>query len=148
MKRWLVVLIFACAVKVHADQGVSPMFTYQTGVTSATVNIITVATSTVGGGLFVAANVSSPTLQGRAVIEIQNIDASANLWCLISSTAPATNAGRKIAAGNSWIVSILNSVFQDTYSSTTGNSTVVTPVNFYCVSDGASPTKAAVTQLY
>jgi hypothetical protein len=115
-----------------------PTFTYQVGVSSITTNIITVSNS-------VATQMDNPQLSGRVAVEVQNIDASANLWCLPTSTpAPAASAGRKIAAGNSWIVSVLSGFYTGGFSPTVSTTTV----NIFCISDGGGSTKAAVTQIY
>lgn len=131
----------------HAAASISPSFTYISAVSSATVSIITVSTSIIGGAS--ASQMDSPQLAGRTAVEIQNIDATATLWCLISSTAPAASAGHKITAGNSWIVNMLDNVFYTSFSTTTNRETTTyTNVKFYCISDGAAATKAAVTQAF
>lgn len=130
-----------------ASQDIAPTYTYQVAISSIIVNIVTVSTSAIGAGPG-ATQVDSPQLINRATIEIQNIDSAANLWCLAISTTPATNAGRKIAAGGSWIVSILDTLYQTSYSTSTGTSTSKVSAKFWCSSDGAAATKAAVTQLY
>ena len=131
----------------HAAQdGISPLFTYQAAVSSITTVVVNVSTSGASTG---ATQVDNPQLFSRVALEIQNIDTAANLWCLPVSTTPVTNAGRKIAPGNSWIVSAVDTFYQLVYSTTTQqNTNVKTPVKFWCASDGASATKAVVTQLY
>jgi len=130
-----------------AAAGIAPMFTYQAAVSSITLAIVTVSTSSAGAGPG-ATQMDNPQLTSRVGIEIQNIDTAANLWCVPVSTNPSTNNGRKIAPGNSWIVSTMDTFYQTSYSTSTGATTVVLPVKFWCSSDGAASTKAAVTQLY
>lgn len=139
MKSALVLGLMILAGTAYASGGPIPDYSYQVGIASITTNIITVSTS-------VATQMDNPTLSQRVAIEINNIDASANLWCLpTSSPAPATNAGRKITAGSAWEVAFHDrtTVPNDptrVYSSTN--------TNVYCVSDGGSSTKAAVSQAY
>lgn len=130
-----------------AAGGIVPAFTYQAAVSSITMAVVTVSTSAAGAGPG-ATQMDNPQLYSRVGIEVQNIDLTANLWCLAVSTNPATNSGRKIAAGNSWIVSTMDTFYQTAYSTTTGVSTVVVPVKIWCSSDGAASTRAMVTQLY
>lgn len=143
-------LTVACAVflspmAAHAGGLNSPAFTYQTAVSSATTNIVTVSTSSITG----ATQVDNPQVPNRVVLEIQNIDASANLWCLVNSTMPVVNGGRKISAGSSWVVSVMDNFYTQVYSTITNTtSTVNVSEKIYCLSDGTSGTKAAVTQLY
>lgn len=147
-------LTVACAVflspmTAHAAGLVSPAFVYQTAVSSITTNIITVATSTVGGAPFVAAQMDTPKMANRVAIEIDNIDTTANLWCVTNSTVPAASAGRKIVPGASWVVNMMDNFYTQNYSTITNTTTTVsTPATIYCLSDGAAATKAAVTQAY
>lgn len=134
-------LFFLCGV-CHAGVGVIPQYFYNTAISSVTNPdplIINVSTSSIAPG---ATQMDNPQLASRVIIEIQNIDATANLWCSLGSTAPFVNGGRKIAAGNSWIVSFLDKIYPTTQ---TGSAFTV---NFWCLSDGAAATKAAVTQIY
>lgn len=133
--------------KGSAAGGIVPMFTYQTAVSSISTNIVTVSTAAIGVAPG-ATQMDSPQMYSRVSVEIQNIDSSANLWCLPISTMPVVNAARKIAAGSSWIISATDTFFQVNYSTSAGQTTVVLPVKFWCVSDGASATKAAVTQSF
>ncbi len=87
--------------------------------------------------------VDNPVLPGRVSLEIQNQDAAANLFCNPNSGAVSTTNGRKIAPGNSWILS-----FADNFA-TPSLSITSSPVHIYCVNDGAAgTTKVAVTQAY
>lgn len=126
-----------------AGGGIVPVFGYQTAVSSITLVVVTVSTS-------VGTQVDNPQMANRVALEIQNIDTTANLWCVpVSSAAIAVNAGRKIAAGNSWIVSTMDTFQGVSFSTTTGRATNTSAsAPFYCLSDGAASTKAAVTQLY
>ena len=150
MRKLLVMLslAWACALLMPGRAGASgtiqPGFTYQTGVSSITTNIISVSTSVTTG----ASQMDNPQVANRVVTEIQNIDTSANLWCLAISTNPTVSGGRKIAAGASWIVSVMDNLYQINYSSTTGQTPSTLGVKFWCLSDGAAATKAAVTQMY
>jgi hypothetical protein len=152
MRKFLagVLLITACTVllpprTVHASGGNSPMFTYLTGVSSITTTVVNVSTSSVTG----ATQVDSPTLANRVVLEIQNIDSTANLWCLAVSTAPTVNGGRKLSPGNSWVVSSMDVYYNQTFSTSTFTNVISsTTAKFWCLSDGTSATKAAVTQMY
>lgn len=131
----------------HAAGGINPQpqFTYQTGVSSITTNIVIVSTSSVTG----AVQVDSPTLTSRVVLEIQNLDSSANLWCLPVSTKPVTNGGRVISPRSSWIVSTLDTYYGIVYSTITNSSSATTnTAKFWCISDGVTPSSAAVTQMY
>jgi hypothetical protein len=121
----------------RADARLFPMLTYQVAVSSITEYLVSVTTSTVNG----ATQVDSPQLAGRVTIEIQNIDTAANLWCTVSSTAPNTNNGRKVAPGSSWIVSI-----KDAF--TPMGSIVSTAIKFWCLSDGTASSKAWITQMF
>lgn len=141
----LAVFAFLFPSRSQAAGGSVPMFTYQAAVSSITTAIVSVSTSAQPG----ATQMDNPQLFSRVGIEIQNIDATANLWCLAISTTPTTNNARKIAAGNSWVVSIVDTLYQISYSTVTNSVTTATvPAKFWCLSDGAAATKAAVTQLF
>ena len=127
-----------------ATGGVIPSLVYQTGVSSITTNIISVSTSPTTG----ATQMDNPTLQNRVAVEIQNIDPSANLWCLPTSSASLTsntNTGRKISAGASWVLSFTDRVYVPNDPTRVFSAT---NTNLWCISDGTSTTKAVVTQLY
>lgn len=157
MRKFLagLLLLVACTVlgfpkAVHAagENGPQPTYGYQTAVSSGVTNIVSISTSSVGNGLG-ATQVDASTVTGRVVIEIQNIDSAANLWCVLGSTTPTVNGGRKISAGGSWIVSIASTLYQTLFSTTTGLATNIAYVPLiYCLSDGSAATKAAVTQTY
>lgn len=129
-------LLFSCSLS-HALGNFEPSRVYEVGIATMTTTIISVSTSTVTG----ATQMDNPLMNERVTIEIQNIDASANLWCVGGRSNPTVNGARKIAAGNSWIVSILDRTLQ-----TGGNPT--STFNFWCLSDGAAATSAAVTQIH
>ena len=121
----------------------NPTLTYQTAISSITTTVIAVSTFTIAPAVN---QVDNPQLVGRVVMEIQNIDTSANLWCVPTSTASLTSnsgVGRKISPGGSWIISIADGLIVPS-----GNPSVRTSVKFFCISDGAAATKAAVTQEY
>ena len=142
-KKLVVALLFLAAGRAWSFS--TPTLTYQTAISSITTNIITVSTFTLVPG---ATNqVDNPQLVGRVVMEINNMDASANLWCVPTSTAPLssnTGVGRKIAPGSSWVVSIADGLIANFGA----NPPVRAAVKFFCISDGTSATKAAVTQEY
>lgn len=139
MRKWILAgLLFGATSSLYAAGNFVPTLVWQTGVSSITTNIITVSTSSVAPG---ATQMDSPVLKGRLVTEIQNIDATANLWCLPVSTMPVVNGGRKIAAGNSWIISFIDVAGRPLNPSQSNT-------DYYCLSDGAAATKAVVTQLY
>lgn len=139
MKKFLfIAAILLGGLSLSYASGLVPELTYQTGISSVTTAIVTVSTSTIGAGPG-ATQMDSPQLIGRVAVEIQNIDATANLWCLPVSTAPVASGGRKITAGSSWVVS-----FKDKTANAWGNFVV----KFWCISDGAASTKAAVSQMY
>lgn len=117
-----------------------PSLFYQTAITSITINEIYVSTSTAGAGPG-ATQVDNPQMAGRASIEIQNIDSTANLWCLAVSTAPKVSTGaRKILPGSSWVISVKDKI-PDPINGPTS-------VKFWCISDGTAFSTATVTQLY
>lgn len=120
----------------------TPSLVYQVGVSSITTVTISVSSSPVAG----ATQMDNPQLLGRVVVEIDNTDAAANLWCVPSSSAPLTansGIGRKIPPGSSWVVSIVDRVANP------GLFAGATAVKFWCLSDTTSATsKAAVTQMY
>lgn len=151
MKRFLVFLsvmmlplIWHSKAEAAGAYGIQPAYVYQTGVSSITTNIVTVSTSSLNG----ATQVDSPLMANRAVLEIQNIDSSANLWCLAVSTTPTANNAREITPASSWIVSVMDTLYTVSYSTSTGATPVTGTVKFWCLSDGSSSTKAAVTQMY
>jgi len=120
----------------HAAGSYVPGLMYQVGISSMTTNIISVST-------FAATQVDNPVLAQRVSIEIQNIDSTANLWCLPGvslSSAPVTSS-RKIAAGAAWVVSMRDTLLRP---SSTSNSSI----DIFCTSDGTASTKAAVSQAY
>jgi hypothetical protein len=119
----------------QAHAAAVPQYVAQVAMSSATTTIVTVSNAS-------ATKMDNPQLAGRIALEVQNIDSSANLWCAPSSTVTANN-GRKIAAGNSWILSF-------NFQTTTGTPAkpVIAPFNIYCISDGGGSTNAAVTQAY
>lgn len=114
-----------------------PELVYQVGVSSVTGFAVTVSTQgPVAPG---ATQVDNPQLVGRATIEIQNIDTSANLWCVAGSTIALVSNSRKITPSAAWIVNLRDKstpMFQNFL------------FKFYCVSDGTAATKAWITQLY
>lgn len=154
MRKFLagILLAVACAVLLppvtaHAAgaYGIQPAFSYQTAVSSITTNIITVSTSSTTG----ATQMDNPQMASRVSLEIQNIDSSANLWCLPVSTMPVVNGGRKIAPGSTWAVSTMDTYTNPSYSTSTFITTSsTTTAKFWCLSDGAAATKAAVSQAY
>jgi hypothetical protein len=116
-----------------------PGLVYQVAISSQIQSVVTVSTAPGANGLQGATQMDSPQLVGRATIEIQNIDSTANLWCTLVSTTPTANNGRKIASGNSWIINLSDKATQ------MFNQTLF---KIWCLSDGAASTKAFVTQLY
>lgn len=148
MKRFLLLAFMMIAGSVcYADNSnVIAGFVYETAVSSGNTIIVNVSTS-------VVTQVDNPQLPGRAAVEVQNIDATANLWCVpVSSstpTVPSSGNGRKISAGASWFPNFLATISVVTYSTTTQSSTTtLIPAKIWCISDGAATTKAAVTQAY
>lgn len=133
-------LLAVCGIS-HAGGFIVPQYTYQTGVSSITTVIITVSTQ--GAVAPGATQMDNPQVANRVATEIQNIDATANLWCLPVSTMPVVNGGRKITPGSTWVVSFLDIIYPGTPAGGTN-----LPVKFWCLSDGAAVTKAAVTQAY
>jgi hypothetical protein len=122
-----------------------PVQTYQEAISSITTQVVTISTSPVTG----ATQVDAIELEGRVSMEIQNIDTVANLWCVPTSSAALTSnsgTGRKIAPGNSWILSIAD-LLQPPGGYVAGT-TVGVETGFWCISDGVAATKAVVTQLY
>jgi hypothetical protein len=117
----------------------TPQLVYQVGVSSVITNSVLVATFSVVPG---ATQVDNPQLPGRVSIEIQNVDTAANLWCVPVSTAPKAPLARKIAPGNSWIVSVADALLNAGFFKGT------TAVKFWCISDGVAPSSATVTQIY
>lgn len=149
MRRILItaglVVLYCGITKADSSIAPQPAFTYNTSVASMTTVIISVSTSATTG----ATQVDNPQMLGRTALEIQNIDASATLWCLPVSTTPTVNGGREIAPGGWWNPNSLQTYYQSTYSSSTYSVTVSSvPVKFWCLSDGSGATKAAVSQAY
>lgn len=142
----LAVFVLFLPTRSRAAGPINPAYTYSVAVSSGNTNVITVSNS-------VPTQVDSPPMVNRAVIEVQNIDSTANLWCVVGSssapTVPAANSGRLIASKASWIVSVLDTFYMPQYSTITFTSTtLLVPAKVWCISDGAGSTKAAVTQLY
>lgn len=121
-----------------------PTLTYQVAISSIATISVQVSTSAAGAGPG-ATQVDVPQLAGRVALEIQNLDASANLWCLPISTAPVVGKARKIAAGATWVISTSN-----IHNAPVGSvgTTAGTPIKFWCVADGTQSSTATVTQLY
>ena len=93
----------------------------QTISTSITDTIVTVSNSA-------ATLVDSSPMSGRLIIKVQNIDATANLWCQPTNAVTSGNGEKLIpSAWFSW--NLPSSVS-----------------NIWCISDGGSSTKAVVTQ--
>jgi hypothetical protein len=107
-----------------------PVHTYVAANSTFTVVQIAVSSS-------VPTQVDAATVAGRVQIEVENIDASANLWCGASVSISSTTASRKVAPGVAWVLPVSNQ------SLLVGNK-----ISVYCVTDGAASTKAAITQLY
>lgn len=136
MKKWIFILLclIGLASKAHAFS--NPGLIYDVALTSATQLPISVSTVT-------ATTMDAIQLSGRVSISIQNQDGSANLWCGFNSNVAVSGAlrGHKIAAGNSWSLSIVGAYYTpQTYSST--------PAHVYCISDGTGSTNASVEQMY
>jgi len=153
MKKFIArfILIAGCAVfwfplTAYSAGPINPSYTYQVAVSSITTAVVTVSTT-------VGTKMDNPQLSNRAVIEIDNIDSTANLWCLpVSSSTPvalSTTSGRKILPGSSWILNLFDTLYTVSYSSITNTTTnVAVTANLWCISDGGASTKAAVTQAY
>lgn len=135
MKRlFLVAGLFFTMGRLTLAQDISPTFTYSAAVSSITTTIVNVSSNP-------AVIIDSPTLYGRAAMEIQNIDTTSNLWC-VPNSSPSVNGGRKITPGNSWIISAIDSVRSNL------NNVASYAIHIWCVTDGAAATKAAVSQAY
>jgi hypothetical protein len=141
MKKLLLILGLLFGGTSLAGAWDNPTLTYQTGISSITMFTVSVSSSLTGVG-FGATQVDTPTLNGRVVMEIQNIDLGADLWCIPGSTQPAINGARKIGPGNSWIVSISNALIQPGFPQTS------VPVGFWCIDDTTGAIKATITQMY
>lgn len=149
MKRALLFafMMFAGRLCFADASNVTPSFVYETAVSSGNTVIIAVSSTNV-------TQVDNPQLVSRASIEVQNIDATANLWCVVVSsitpTVPAANNGRKIAPGGSWFPNFLSTISIVSFSTTTQSTTTTqTAAKIWCISDSTSATsKAAVTQAY
>ena len=124
------ILLMAVAKVVKAEGGVR---VYEVVDSTFMVTTVTVSTS-------VVTQLDSIAMSNRTVIEIQNTDTTASLWCSNDSTITSGN-GHKILAGTSWILSMSNRGTLNPYSAASHALTV------YCISDGAASTKAAVAQL-
>ena len=84
----------------------------------------------------VATSMDATCVPGRKSMEIQNLHASANMFCGFVSGDISTTAGRKITAGSSWILGIR------CYDKNGPR------INVYCINDSASAAATAwVTQL-
>lgn len=130
MKKLLTAMIlFSLPSLARAASSYVPSLVYEVAGASITCTTVTVSTSA-------ATQMDSKQLAGRVSISIQNIDSSANLWCL-PTNAPATNAGEKILPNQSWVIAIKDVPWLP-YGTT--------PFRFWCLSDGASSTKAEVCQ--
>jgi|HubBroStandDraft_3_1064219.scaffolds.fasta_scaffold188777_2 hypothetical protein len=134
MKKLLLMLgCFWMAPLAHAAP--VPYYVTEVAQSSGTTNVVLASTIS-------ATQMDNPQLTGRTVIEVQNLDSSANLWC-----APRSNVksglGRKIASGNSWILSF-------NFQTITGNpaNPVIAPFHVYCISDAVKASSATVTQAY
>lgn len=139
MKKILALLVLVLAAS-KANAFSVPALTYQTMISSVTTVIVSVSSNSATG----ATQMDNPQLPGRVVMEIDNIDATANLWCLPVSTTPVANGGRKIAPGSTWVISVADGLI-----SGGANPPVRTTVKFWCLSDASGSTsKAAVTQGY
>ena len=137
MVRRLLLVGLMCFMASFVHAASVPGLFYNVAISSITTTIVTVSTTA-------AVQMDNPQLAGRVSIEIDNIDSTANLWCLPGSTttAAASNSGRKITPGNSWTVAIADGILGP------GSLPVRTPVLFWCRSDGTSATKAAISQAY
>lgn len=136
MKKLIAFLLFAFSAPALAFS--NPSLVYQTAISSATTVIVSVSTSSVTG----ATKMDNPQIPGRVATEVQNIDAAANLWCMLGSSNPVVNGGREITPGNTWVVSMSDRFLSPGFPQSS------TIVNFWCLTDGAAATKAAVSQAY
>lgn len=134
----------------RAGDHFEPDLFYQVAVSSVVMYNISVGSVTSLTG-YVPIQVDNPQLKYRKAVEIQNLDASVNLFCVVGSTyniASTTNlgslstaVGRKIVPGATWVMSINDKVPDPINGPNT--------INFWCVNDGATgAAKAEVTQAY
>lgn len=118
---------------------IEPDRVYQVGIASVTVTKVTVSNS-------VATQVDTPTMPDRVCLEVQNIDSTANLWCVpgVAISSAPVNGSRKIAPGASWVVSIIDKVYCSNGPDNSGKC----KLGVYCTSDGTGSTNAIVTQIH
>ncbi len=123
-KRVLMAVVVAvtCAVSARSDSGIFDIMN-----DSFTINDVAVSSYVAAGThqIFTAAlsgaTTSFPTLmENRKVLEIQNTDSTASVWCRIALSSTSANgdlslsapgdlsvtAGRKIAAGGTWVLGL------------------------------------------
>lgn len=79
----------------------------------------------------------STQLAGRWAIEVQNQDASINIFCGFATSEVSGTAGRRVGPGGSWVVQLADKMRQPDGTSA---------LNIYCQAASGSPT-AQVTQL-
>lgn len=87
---------------------------------------------------------STRTLAGRVVMEIQNVDSTANLWCAPRINVAISGAlqGRKITPGSSWVLAVAS------YATANASTSAPGRLNLYCITDAAGVTNAVLTQMY
>lgn len=132
----LVVLLGICSWA-RADY-FEPDRVYEVGITTVSVNRILVSSS-------VATQMDNPAMPERVTLDIQNLDATANLFCDTNSGAVATGKGIKITPNNHYIISMLDKSSVLLNQSTGLKQTL----DVYCINDSASITSTGtVVQIH
>lgn len=121
-----VVVLIACAVSAKAETDIADI-----AISSASASV-SVSSSSLAGDI---TTMDSTCVPGRKTIEIQNLHATANLFCGLT-TVITSSSGRKIVAGGAWVLGIRCN------DSNSGR------IKIFCVNDtGSAATTAWVTQL-
>jgi hypothetical protein len=139
VKRLLKILVFSPLLFIgrpcHAGMNL-PSLTYSVGIAAAPMSFIQVSSGPTN-----ASQMDNPPLTNRAVVDIQNVDTTANLWCTVVSTTPALGKGNKISPGAHLVFNIRDKIALPGASPTTAS--------WWCINDLTTATSSAtVTQLY
>lgn len=119
-------IMFACVISANAE-------VENADVANSTSSVsVSISSSALSGDI---TNVDSSCTPGRKAVEIQNLDASANMFCGFVSSTVSRTVGRKITPGATWVVGVRCYDFNGLR------------IRIYCVNDSAAAITAWITAL-
>lgn len=134
MRKLLVALslVAGLGLSAHAAGSLVPDRIYEVGIASGINFHISVSTS-------VVTQMDNPTLAGRVSVFVQNLDASANLWCGYNNIVSSSTGVEILKGGNFLTFGMLDK---------SGQPYGANALHIWCTSDGSGSTNAAIAQSY